>query len=367
MRSIHACRGVLLRAAIPCNLVTHPVIRIVRPFTTTFAARARRDEYESEFDGNDAEPRPLNNETILQDFFPTARPREREEMEAFMRQIEAHNEASRAVDVERVAEEEGAEAIDSREDVVTYDPTPMKVYTKNPGFAKKPHMKFRFASSNPALATGYALADKLANEEMTRLMEDGEPIELLDGVNMHDDMTPLAHMKVNEHRVKRMYNRVAAWEMPNLRDVATEFVPRDVKAGEVFEFQYTTYMGQVHDAEAKVAVRFTAAAVAKAYFGEDIAIRAKRLHKLRLLCGTRYNPTTDMVVMSATNFPNAVQNKQFLVDSLTKLLTAAQDVATEEAAFADVPLDKRHVKSKKKIPGFPREWTRPQDVVDVQL
>ncbi|KAK9469833.1 mitochondrial ribosomal subunit protein-domain-containing protein [Lipomyces arxii] len=172
-----------------------------------------------------------------------------------------------------------------------------------------------------------------------------------------DELSPLAHRKIENHRVKRMYNRVAAWEMPGLRDVATEFVPRDKKT-EVFKFRYTSFLGQTHKAESKVVVEANVDEIKSTYFGQD-QDSDKRLHKFKVIAGQRYNPTTNKFKMSSENFPNSVQNKKYLVDTLKRLLSESKDISSED--FADIPLDTRHIKKKKQFMAFPHEWKRPQD------
>ncbi|KAK9454778.1 mitochondrial ribosomal subunit protein-domain-containing protein [Dipodascopsis uninucleata] len=173
----------------------------------------------------------------------------------------------------------------------------------------------------------------------------------------YDDLSPRGHVQMDKHRRKRELNRVAAWEMPLLRKHATPY--RVPTSDEVFEFRYTSFMGHEHDAEAKVTVSFKASDVADVYFGDNAEEKTKRLHKLRLLARTRYNPESDIIHISSSKLPHSVQNKEYLVDTIKKLLTEAKDISRE--SFEDIPIDTRHIKPKKKIASFPEEWKRPGD------
>ncbi|KAK9476524.1 mitochondrial ribosomal subunit protein-domain-containing protein [Lipomyces japonicus] len=182
-----------------------------------------------------------------------------------------------------------------------------------------------------------------------------------------DDVPEKGHLKLEEHRRKRLYNRVAAWELPALRQYATKFVKpsRD----DIFQFKYATFMGQSHKAERKVTVSFKVSDVANVFFPvnnssdqSQVDDQQKRIHKLKLLARERYNPDTDVIHMDGQNFPNSVQNKKFLVDTIKRLIIESRDISTE--SFADIALDTRHVKVKKvlnKDLRFPVEWNRPQD------
>jgi small subunit ribosomal protein S35 len=157
-----------------------------------------------------------------------------------------------------------------------------------------------------------------------------------------DDMTSMAHGKLEEHREYREYARIAIWEMPLLAKFAKPFQPP--KGDEVLRFRYTTYMGEIHPAAKKVVVEFSPADL------KDLT-DVQRL-KLKKLAGARYNPEKDIIKMSCERFEHQAQNKRYLGDLVKDMITAAKDPTD---TFEDIPLDLRHHKFKVK-PKFPKEW-----------
>ncbi|KAH7376216.1 37S ribosomal protein S24 [Plectosphaerella cucumerina] len=156
-----------------------------------------------------------------------------------------------------------------------------------------------------------------------------------------DDITELAHSKLDELREGRHYARIAAWEMPLLSKLAKPFEPPT--AQQPLRFRYTTYMGEYHPAEKKVVVEFAP---------KDLGLTEVQTDKLRKLVGTRYNPTKDSIKMSCESFGQPAQNKRYLSDLVDKLIAEAKD---PKDTFEDVPLDTRHHTFKTK-PKFPKEW-----------
>ncbi|PTB38882.1 mitochondrial 37S ribosomal protein mS35 [Trichoderma asperellum] len=156
-----------------------------------------------------------------------------------------------------------------------------------------------------------------------------------------DDITSMAHGKLDEVRDMRHYARLAIWEMPLLAKFAKPFVPPTEK--QVLRWRYTTYMGESHPAEKKVVVQFAP---------DDLQLTAVQTEKLKKLAGPRYNPETELVKMSCESFEHQAQNKQYLVNLVNDLISAAKD---PKDTFADVPLDLRHHKIEPK-PQFPKEW-----------
>jgi small subunit ribosomal protein S35 len=104
-------------------------------------------------------------------------------------------------------------------------------------------------------------------------------------------------------------------------------------------------MGESHPAEPKVVVEFCTSDLTPRYLNDQ-----QRLTLLKLL-GTRYDPDKDLVRMSCEKFTTAAQNKRFLGDLINTLIKEAK----EGDSFADVPLDLRHHKPKRK-PTFPESW-----------
>ncbi|KAK2612325.1 37S ribosomal protein S24, mitochondrial [Conoideocrella luteorostrata] len=156
-----------------------------------------------------------------------------------------------------------------------------------------------------------------------------------------DDITSMAHGKLEEVREMRHYARLAAWEMPLLAKFAKPFVPP--KEDEVLRWRYTTYMGESHPAERKVVVQFAPS---------DLKLTTVQTEKLKKLAGPRYNPETEIIKMSCESYEHQAQNKLYLTNLVDDLIVAAKD---PKDTFEDVPLDLRHHQIKEK-PRFPKEW-----------
>lgn len=173
----------------------------------------------------------------------------------------------------------------------------------------------------------------------------------------YDDIPALGHLNLRGHRVQREYNRVAAYELPQLSQYATPYQPPSKT--QVLQFRYTTYMGEDHPGESKVVVTFKT---------NDLPdLDDKQRHKLRVLAGTRYDYETDTIKISSQAYPEATQNVRYLGEIIRDLLAEAKDLSKE--SFADIPLNTNHVQARKRrnksiYPSqfvFPEEWKRPQD------
>ncbi|WEW57622.1 37S ribosomal protein S24, mitochondrial [Emydomyces testavorans] len=163
-----------------------------------------------------------------------------------------------------------------------------------------------------------------------------------------DAITSMAHAELHQHRHLRKYARITAWDMPSLSALAKPFsLPPQTH---ILRFRYTTYMGETHPAESKVVVELCSKDLTPTYLTE-----AQRITFLKLV-GPRYNPDTDIIRMSSEKFPSRAQNKRYLGDLVEKLLTEAK----EGDSFADIPLDLRHHKPKKRLK-FPAEWAMTEE------
>ncbi|KAF5018545.1 hypothetical protein F66182_9479 [Fusarium sp. NRRL 66182] len=156
-----------------------------------------------------------------------------------------------------------------------------------------------------------------------------------------DDITSMAHGKLDEIREMRQYARLAVWELPLLSKFAKPFVPPS--DNQVLRWRYTSYMGESHPAEKKVVVQFAP---------DDLKLTPVQTEKLKKLAGPRYNPETELIKMSSDSFEHQAQNKRYLSNLVDDLIAAAKD---PKDTFEDIPLDTRHHKVKPK-PRFPKEW-----------
>ncbi|KAF4952307.1 hypothetical protein FGADI_6845 [Fusarium gaditjirri] len=156
-----------------------------------------------------------------------------------------------------------------------------------------------------------------------------------------DDITSMAHGKLDEIRDMRQYARLAVWELPLLSKYAKPFVPPS--DNQVLRWRYTSYMGEFHPAEKKVVVQFAP---------DDLKLTPVQTEKLKKLAGPRYNPETEIIKMSSDSFEHQAQNKRYLSNLVDDLIAAAKD---PKDTFEDIPLDTRHHKIQPK-PQFPKEW-----------
>ncbi|KAL1903264.1 37S ribosomal protein S24, mitochondrial [Sporothrix stenoceras] len=175
-----------------------------------------------------------------------------------------------------------------------------------------------------------------SEEDAEMVLEEG-----VDDEEDSDEMTSMAHSKLDEVRDQRNLARVIAWEMPLLAKLAQPFEPPTKK--QPLRFRYTSYMGEFHPAEKKVVVEFCPA---------DLDLTPVQQGKLKKLAGVRFNPETEIVRISCEQFEHQAQNKRYLGDLVDRLIVEAKDPTD---TFEDIPLDTRHHKFKYK-PKFPREW-----------
>ncbi len=109
-------------------------------------------------------------------------------------------------------------------------------------------------------------------------------------------------------------------------------------------------MGESHPAENKVVVELSTADLVPKYLTEQQRLTFQKL------VGPRFNPDTDIVRMSCEKFSTRAQNKRYLGDIVNTLLKEAK----EGDSFADIPLDTRHHKPKKRYQ-FPESWVMTQE------
>ncbi|CAG8780692.1 11879_t:CDS:2, partial [Dentiscutata erythropus] len=141
----------------------------------------------------------------------------------------------------------------------------------------------------------------------------------------------------------RKYLRKAEYELPQLTKFAEPFKPPSPDKILCFKTMY--YIGEEHPLQNKVIMTVKE---------KDLPLLTKeQLHKFKVLCGPRFDGKGEFK-FSCEKFPHQAQNKKYLSDLMDRLLEEARN---DKETFADIPVDLRHVKTKKTHP-FPREWLR---------
>lgn len=212
------------------------------------------------------------------------------------------------------------------------------------------------ANVNPAADTGFTPGSRQEELFLLNTLNVTQNIQNAHKPFEYDDIPALGHLQLRDHRLQREYNRIAAYELPQLAQFATPYRKRTDK--QVVQFRYTTYMGEPHAAESKVVATFKTNALTD--------LTPAQRHKLRLLAGVRYDHEEDSVKIAATAFPEAAQNATYIGDVLRSLLEESKDPKGD--TFADIPLRTSHVTARKRrnkpmYPQheFPEAWKRPQD------
>lgn len=153
----------------------------------------------------------------------------------------------------------------------------------------------------------------------------------------------------HEIRQKEQFMRTLAYEVPLLAKFRQEYKPRPTKETPLSLRFHSDFSDESNAHNRKVTLQCQIG---------DLDLDAKQQHKLKVLAGNRFNHKNNSFKIACSQYPEAAQNARWLVDTFNRLLELARDL-TED--FADVPLDTRHMHTKKPRPVFPEHWKRPQD------
>lgn len=157
------------------------------------------------------------------------------------------------------------------------------------------------------------------------------------------------------HHARRIENlhRVSAFEMPLLTKYRQPYTPKPKTQAPIkltYNSDFSDDISNKHNRKVTLHVEL-----------KDLELTKEQEHKFKVLAGRRFHYGADSFQLKCERFPQAAQNVSWLVDTFNKLLAESKDLSKE--AFADIPLDKRHMKTwtTKPKPVFPEEWKRPQD------
>ncbi|ABN67473.1 mitochondrial ribosome small subunit component [Scheffersomyces stipitis CBS 6054] len=146
--------------------------------------------------------------------------------------------------------------------------------------------------------------------------------------------------------------RVSAYEMPLLAKFRQSYEPKPASETPLKLTYNTDFSNESNKFNRQVTLNVNI---------NDLGLSDKQQHKFILLAGNKYNFDTTTLRLKTDQFSEAAQNARWLVDTFNKLLAEAKDLSKED--FADIPLDRRHMKllKTKYEPQFPEAWKRPQD------
>lgn len=143
---------------------------------------------------------------------------------------------------------------------------------------------------------------------------------------------------------------------PGLRET---FKPPSNK--EFLRFRFQHYQGEAHPASSKVVLHVD---VDKLFASGAIKTEAGQ-HKLLLLAGERYRPSSGEVVIACERMPSEQENMLWCSDTLDKLIAEANTPSPE---LDEIPLDPRPELARQAkrrsyertdaptIKDFPKEW-----------
>lgn len=157
------------------------------------------------------------------------------------------------------------------------------------------------------------------------------------------------------HHARRIENlhRVSAFEMPLLSKYRQPYTPKPKTQAPIKLTYNSDFSDEVSNKHNRNVILYVEL--------KDLQLNKEQEHKFKILAGRRFHHGSDSFQLKCERYPQAAQNVRWLVDTFNKLLKESKDLSKE--TFADIPLDKRHMKTwtTKPKPMFPEEWKRPND------
>ncbi|KAK6463178.1 mitochondrial ribosome small subunit component [Scheffersomyces coipomensis] len=162
------------------------------------------------------------------------------------------------------------------------------------------------------------------------------------------DQGSIPHQK---RRIEQL-TRISAYEMPLLAKFRQPYTP-PVNSQSPIKLTYNTDFSDETSNKINRSVQLKVNLT-------DLKLNDKQQHNFKILSGNKFNHDTNIFSLKTDQYPEAIQNARFLVDTLNKLITESKDAKND---FSDIPLDKRHMKQlhNKPAPQFPESWKRPED------
>lgn len=156
-----------------------------------------------------------------------------------------------------------------------------------------------------------------------------------------------------ERRRVENYVRTCAYEMPLLAKLRKPYAPSS-NAESPLKLKYFTDFTNKTDAACNRKVVLTVALA-------DLNLTPAQQHKFKVLLGNKMNLESNVFRIKSSAHLEAPQNARDVVSKFQRLLAEVMD--PEKDTFADVPLDRRHMRDelRKTKAKFPEDWKRPMD------
>ncbi|CAH6718214.1 37S ribosomal protein S24, mitochondrial [[Candida] jaroonii] len=154
---------------------------------------------------------------------------------------------------------------------------------------------------------------------------------------------------LHDERRKDHLNKVMAFEMPLLAKYRQPYTPKTNKETPIKLTYHSDFSNDSNNSNRKVTLTVAL---------KDLALNEKQQKKFIILSGNKINHETNILKFSVDESEQPTQNARIIVERFNKLVEAAKDLTDD---FADIPIDIRSTKMKKKLPVFPKEWKKPQD------
>lgn len=153
----------------------------------------------------------------------------------------------------------------------------------------------------------------------------------------------------HEARKREQIMRTCAYDMPLLAKYRQKYEPKPDAETPISLRFHSDFSDESNAYNRKVTLQCKL---------QDLNLNEQQQKKFKILSGNRFNHHENSVKFACSQYPVATQNARWLVDTFNRLLEQAKDLSDD---FADIPVDTRHMHTKKSKPQFPESWKRPQD------
>lgn len=159
------------------------------------------------------------------------------------------------------------------------------------------------------------------------------------------------------HEIRKIehLHRVSAYEIPLLAKFRQEYKPQPESQTPLRLTYHSDFTDESNAYNRKVTLFASI---------KDLGLNEIQARKFKILSGNKFNHDDNTIKFSSDRYSEATQNSRHLVDTFNKLLSESKDLSKD--SFKDIPIDTRHMRTKKVKAQFPDSWKRPEDAPSTQ-